>query len=50
MERECNYRWFSTAPKSNSAGTHYCIKDLAHVQDITDDDHECCCGMTDWPE
>jgi hypothetical protein len=27
-------------------GPHYCIKDISHTKDITNDDHQCCCGNT----
>lgn len=27
-------------------GHHYCIKSHRHVDDITNDDHRCCCGNT----
>lgn len=55
---ECNYRWNAKpgevieysgkdGPYTRPAqGAHYCIKAYGHTEDITNDDHQCCCGNT----
>lgn len=29
-------------------GPHRCVKDAGHESDITNDDHQCCCGNSTW--
>jgi hypothetical protein len=40
---ECRAKWTAD---NGIPGSHYCIKDIGHVDDITNDDHRCCCGAT----
>jgi hypothetical protein len=43
-DEECLYGW--DAPYFKYNGPHVCVKPIGHTQDITNDDHRCCCGAT----
>ncbi len=44
LDEECGHSWET----ENSRGAHCCIKKQGHESDVTDDDHECCCGENTW--
>ncbi len=62
LDRECGHSWparegevvwyqdeCSDEVKDYPArGPHRCVKDRDHIDDITDDEHQCCCGNSDW--
>lgn len=62
LERECGHSWPSRegevikgldevtgeVKEYPARGPHYCVKDRDHIHDSTDDDHQCCCGNSDW--
>jgi hypothetical protein len=33
---------------SDGKNDHRCIKDQGHETDPTNDDHQCCCGVSSW--
>ena len=43
VELGCRVHWPENVC---AADTHYCVKDVGHVSDVTNDDHRCCCGAT----
>lgn len=58
---ECGHQWepregetityrneFDQEVVEPARGPHCCIKKPEHIHDITDDDHKCCCGNSDW--
>lgn len=45
---ECGHQWEPGAGDPETNGPHLCRKNPRHVNDITDDDHKCCCGANTW--
>jgi hypothetical protein len=54
---ECGHVWpskpgetitYENVGEVPARGSHRCIKDSGHINDITDDDHKCCCGNNTW--
>lgn len=44
----CDHSWTTgTGPDDpRDTGIHRCMKHVSHTKDITNDDHQCCCGNT----
>lgn len=59
---ECGHQWKATPGETityreegsdeliivAAQGGHRCVKDAGHESDITNDDHQCCCGNSTW--
>lgn len=47
---ECGFHWTTgNGPEDpNDTGIHTCLKPTRHIHDITDDEHQCCCGANTW--